>query len=222
MYKIFIFSILLQLSLFALTIEQTPIKFEKKRIELTKEYIKIHYNLDVADIKIIPKIIVLHHTAINSYEKSLGRFTSQILLTDRPEIASAGAVNVSAHFMVEKDGTIHQLMPLNFMARHVIGLNYNAIGIENVGGENSVDNLTKAQLEANIFLVNYLKKEFKTIEYVIGHYEYRCFEGTKLWLELDPNYRTKKDDPSVRFMNELRSDINGFKSAPCPKINHDK
>jgi beta-N-acetylhexosaminidase len=194
---------------------QTPIKFEKKRIDLTKEYIKTHYNLDVDNIKIVPKIIVLNHTAINSYEKSLNRFKSQTLPSDRPEIQSAGALNVSAHFMVERDGSIHQLMPLDIMARHVIGLNYNSIGIENVGGENSADNLSQAQEKADVFLINYLKKKFPSIEYVIGHYEYRCFEGKKLWLELDDGYRTKKDDPSVRFMNEIRKDIKGFKVAPC-------
>ena len=215
MYKIYFLTLLTPFILMAFTIQQTPIKFEEKRIELTKEYIKIHYKLDVKDIKIIPKIIVVHHTAIDSYEKSLGRFKSQILPTDRPEIAAAGAVNVSAHFMIEKNGTIHQLMPLIFMARHVIGLNYNAIGIENVGGENSVDNLTKKQLEANIYLVKYLQNKFKTIKYLIGHYEYRCFEKDKLFLELDPNYRTKKDDPSPRFMNELRENIQDLKAAPC-------
>lgn len=217
MYKIYLLSILIPISLVAFKIEQTPIKFEQKRIDLTKEYIKNHYNLDVKNIKIIPKIILIHHTAINSYEKSISRFKSQTLPSDRPEIQSAGAVNVSAHFMVERDGRIHQLMPLDFMARHVIGLNFNAIGIENVGGEKSADNLTKKQLEANIFLINYLKDKFKTIEYLSGHYEYRCFEGTELWLELDDNYRTKKDDPSVRFMNELRKNIKDLKAAPCSK-----
>ena len=64
-----------------------------------------------------------------------------------------------------------------------------------------------------------LKKKFETIEYVIGHYEYRCFEKHGLWLELDENYRTKKDDPSVRFMSELRTNIKGFKEAPCKGIN---
>jgi beta-N-acetylhexosaminidase len=206
----------------ALHIEQTPIEFSNKRIKLTKQYIKMHYNKDVKDIKIIPKIIVIHHTAIDTYEKSLARFTSETLPADRAEIQAAGAVNVSAHFMVEQDGTIHQLMPLDYMARHVIGLNYNSIGIENVGGENSADNLTQKQLEANIYLVNYLKKRFRSIEYLIAHYEYRCFESHELWLELDDSYRTKKDDPSVRFMDELRKNIKDLKPAPCDKNQDDK
>ena len=221
MFKLLLFTILLPLSLMALHVENTPINFTSKRVQLTKEYIKTHYDLDVKDIKIIPKIILIHHTAIDSYDDSLKRFIHDTLPSDRPEIQNAGLLNVSTHFMVEPDGTIHQLMPLDFMARHVIGLNYNSIGIENVGGENSADNLTKEQLQANIYLVNYLKQKFKTIEYVVGHYEYRCFEGTSLWLEKDDGYRTKKDDPSERFMNELRKNIKGFKSAPCSKKSYD-
>lgn len=215
MNRFFLLALFLPIYLAALKIEQTPIEFGEMRVELTKEYIKSHYKLDVKDIKIVPKIIVIHHTAIDDYNDSLSRFTSQTLPSDRPEIVNGGAVNVSAHFMVERDGTIHQLMPLDFMARHVIGLNYSSIGIENVGGQNSKDNLTKEQLKANIELVAELKKRFPTIEYVVGHYEYRCFETDELWLEADRKYRTFKDDPSVRFMNELRANLSGFKGAPC-------
>ena len=215
MYKTLSLLLFLTISVFSFEITQTPINFGKTRVQLTKEYIKTHYDLDVKDIKIVPKIILIHHTAIDTYEDSIKRFTSETLPSDRPEIQSAGALNVSTHFMVEPNGTIHQLMPLDIMARHVIGLNYNSIGIENVGGENSKDNLTEAQLKANIFLVNYLKNKFDTIKYLAGHYEYRCFEGTKLWLEKDDGYRTKKDDPSPRFMQELRKNIKGLKVAPC-------
>lgn len=221
MYQLIAICFFIPISLLALKIEQTPINFSDKRVELTKEYIKEHYGLHVKDIKITPKIIVVHHTAIDDYKDSLSRFTSESLPNDRPDIKSGGAVNVSAHFMVERDGTIHQLMPLDFMARHVIGLNYNAIGIENVGGENSSDNLSKEQLKANIELANYLKEKFPSIEYMIGHYEYRCFESTPLWLEKDKGYRTQKDDPSVRFMNELRKNVKDLKAAPCVKVTND-
>ncbi|MEK6658889.1 MAG: peptidoglycan recognition family protein [Campylobacterota bacterium] len=215
MYKTFLLALFASLSLMALEIKQTPIEFGEMRVELTKKYIKSHYNLEVDDIKIVPKIVIIHHTAIDDFNDSFSRFTSQTLPSDRPDINNGGAVNVSAHFMVERDGTIHQLMPLDFMARHVIGLNYNSIGIENVGGQNSKDNLTKEQLKANIELVRELKKMFPTIEYVVGHYEYRCFEADELWLEADKKYRTHKDDPSVRFMSELRANLSGFKGAPC-------
>lgn len=218
MTRILLFLLSISLSLAAMQIKETPIVFGKTRVEFSKEYIKEHYGLEAEDIKITPKIIVIHHTAIDDFKDSFSRFISETLPSDRPDIKNGGAVNVSAHFMVERDGTIHQLMPLDFMARHVIGLNYSSIGIENVGGENSADNLTPEQLKANIELVGYLKEKFPKIEYVIGHYEYRCFEGTPLWLEVDDGYRTFKDDPSVRFMDELRAKIDGFKGAPCKGI----
>lgn len=215
MVRIVFFMMLFYIYAAALEIKQLPIDFGDTRVGLTKEYIKSHYGLDVKDIKITPRMIVVHHTAIDDFNDSLSRFTSQTLPTDRPDISNGGSVNVSAHFMIERDGTVNQLMPLDYMARHVIGLNYSSIGIENVGGENSKDNLTKEQLKANIELIKELKKRFDTIEYVIGHYEYRCFEGSELWLERDDGYRTFKDDPSVRFMDELRDNIKGFKAAPC-------
>ncbi|MBU1658513.1 N-acetylmuramoyl-L-alanine amidase [bacterium] len=199
----------------ACEIKQTPINFDESRVELTKKYIKSSYNLDVEDIKIIPKIIIIHHTGIDDFNTSLSWFIEPKLLNNRPYIAMAGNVNVSAHFMVEQDGTVHQLMPDNIMARHVIGLNYNSIGIENVGGADFKDNLTLAQLEANVRLINHLKKKYDTIEYVAGHYEYRCFEKNALWLEMNENYRTVKRDPSERFMRDLRKNIKGFKEAPC-------
>ena len=205
----------ISLTLMGYEIKQTPINFGEKRIELTKEYIKTHYDLNVNDIKITPKIVLVHYTAIDGFEKSLARFTSQTLPNDRPEISKASALNVSTHFMVERDGTIHQLMPLDFMGRHVIGLNYSSIGIENVGGEGYVENLTVEQLLANIFIVNYLKKKFPSIEYVVGHHEYRCFEKTELWLEKDDGYRTEKFDPGANFMRDLHANIKGFKKAPC-------
>lgn len=205
----------ISLSLFAYEIHQTPITFAEKRIELTKQYIKEHYDLEVQDIKIIPKIVLVHYTAVETFSKSLARFTDETLPNDRPEISKASALNVSTHFMVERDGTIHQLMPLDFMGRHVIGLNFNSIGIENVGGAGYKQDLTVEQLLANIFIVNYVKKKFPTIEYVVGHHEYRCFEKHELWLEKDDGYRTKKYDPGENFMRDLRANIEGFKVAPC-------
>ena len=185
---------------------QKPIIFTEKRKELTKEYIKQHYALEVKDISIVPQTIVLHWTAVMDLGKSFKRLNAQTLYSDRQDIASASALNVSAHFLVDRDGTIYQLMPDNWMARHVIGLNYSSIGVENVGGEaNKKEDLTPAQLQANIHLIEYLKAKYPTIKNVIGHYEYREFESSPLWLEKDAGYRTKKVDPGEEFMKNVRS-----------------
>lgn len=193
----------------AIEIKQMPIEFTQNRVELTKEYIKKSYGLDVENINIVPKIIVIHHTASDDLKESYDRFYPEVLLTDRKDIQKAGNLNVSAQFLVDSDGTIYSLMPETFMARHVIGLNFSSIGIENVGGKEK--DLTKEQLKSNIELVEYLKNKYKTIEYLIGHYEYTNFEKSPLFLEKDANYRTIKHDPSVEFMEELRKNFTDLK-----------
>lgn len=198
---------------FSLEIRQMPISFSEKRIELTKEYIKNRYDLEVNNINIIPKMIVVHHTGINSLEKSFERLNSEILFTDRKYIKKVSTLNVSAHFLVDTDGTIYSLMPETYMARHVIGLNYSSIGIENVGGQNKDIDLTKEQLDSNIKLIKYLKNKYKTIEYLIGHYEYKDFSNHYLFLEKDKNYRTRKSDPSVSFMEKLREVFTKLKAS---------
>jgi beta-N-acetylhexosaminidase len=184
-----------------------PIDFGSQRIEGTKEYIRTHYGLSVKDITIKPKMIVLHWTAIPTLEKSFA-FLKPQALGDRPDIKSGGNVNVSAHFLVDRDGTIYRLMPETYMARHIIGLNYSAIGIENVGGKNNnTDDLTSAQTKSNIALVKYLKTKYQNIEYLIGHHEYARMKNTQYWLEKDDSYFTQKSDPGDRFMKSVRDNV---------------
>ena len=192
------------------SIIQKPIIFTDKRKDMTKEYIKTHYGLRVRDIKIKPKMIVLHWTSDMDFNKCFKRLNAEELYGDRNDIASASALNVSAHFLVARDGTITQLMPDNWMARHVIGLNYSSIGVENVGGEdNSKEDLTEAQVQANIKLIKYLKAKYPSIEHLIGHHEYREMENSPLWLEKDARYRTEKVDPGEKFMNAVREGLDG-------------
>jgi len=205
------------LSAESLKIINKPIEFGSKRIEMTKSYIKQHYGMSVKEITIQPKIILLHWTAEISFEKSFNRLNPEKLLSDRKDIVKASALNVSSHYMVDRDGTIYRLMPDNWMARHVIGLNYSTIGIENIGGKgNKAEDLTPAQLKSNIALVHYLKNKYPKIEYLMGHYEYRQMEKTSLWLERDKGYRTVKNDPGKKFMSDVRKAVKplGLKAPP--------
>ena len=178
-----------------------PIDFGKERIAMSKAYIKSHYGITTDTIQITPKIILLHWTAEMDLDKSFGRLKPEKLLSDRKDIMKASALNVSAQFLVARDGTIYRLMPENWMARHVIGLNYTSIGIENVGGKGDhKDDLTPAQVASNIALVRYLKAKYPSIEYLVGHHEYRAMEKTPLWLEKDTGYRTAKNDPGDAFV----------------------
>ena len=185
------------------------------RNQLTLEYMEERYDV-VQDIpNIDPKIIVLHWTVFPTLEESYEAFKSPTLPDYRPDIEDISGLNVSAHFLIDRDGTIYRLMPETTMARHVIGLNHSSIGVENVGGTDK-NPLTEAQLESNIWLVRYLASKYD-IEYLIGHYEYTNFENHKYWLEKDDNYRTEKDDPGLDFMTKVRNATSELKFKPVPE-----
>jgi N-acetylmuramoyl-L-alanine amidase len=185
-------------------IRERPISFSEWRRDATLRYIAEHYGQASTDISITPRIIVLHWTAIDDLERTFETFDREDLGTGRRDLGAPGQVNVSAHFLVDRDGAIYRLMPETWMARHVIGLNLAAIGVENVGGGRGVDNMTRRQIRANIRLVRHLVETYPAIEYLIGHSEYREFEGHPLWRERDPEYRTSKIDPGERMMSAVR------------------
>lgn len=200
-----------------LEIHDHPISFSEDRHNAILEYIAEHYGKQPVDISIVPEIIVLHWTAIDGFEDSFRAFNPETLRGSRPDLGSAEQANVSIQFLVDRDGTVYRLMPETWMARHVIGLNYSAIGVENVGGGDSIDNMTDEQIKANIELVSYLVEKYPTIRYLIGHSEYQQFEGHPLWLELDESYRTEKVDPGDRFMNAVRDAVANLRLEGPPK-----
>ena len=194
-------------------IEQKPVQFDSTRTALSLQYLEQHYGMNQKEPTIIPRMIVVHWTAIPSFDKSFNVFDPPTLRDTRPDIKNAGALNVSAHYLIKRDGTIFQLLPDTLMARHVIGLNHTAIGIENVGSKSQ--RLTKAQLKANAWLVAHLTREHD-IEYLIGHYEYPLFEDHPLWKEIDDGYRTEKTDPGKGFMKKLRSRVDSLELGGAP------
>ncbi|MDF3054648.1 MAG: hypothetical protein K0Q74_555 [Gammaproteobacteria bacterium] len=202
---------------------QKPICFNSIRIDLTRRYMLDHYGMASSDININPSMIVLHWTNIPTLEASFDCLYPP-LLSNRPELESqVMALNVSAHFLVDRDGSIYQLMPINWMGRHVIGLNHAAIGVENVAEagfmEKHACSLTDKQVDANIALVRYVCEKLKTITYLIGHHEYHLFRGSHLWLEKNPHYFTEKQDPGDAFMEAVRMKTKDLSLArlPLPK-----
>lgn len=181
-----------------------PVVFNAERKKLSLEYMKARHGIVQDSATIVPKMIVLHWTAIPSLEASFDVMNPAVLPGARSGIAGASSLNVAAQFLVDRDGTIFRQLPETAFARHVIGLNHCAIGVENVGSGKMP--LTKKQLEANEDLIRYLKKKYD-IQYVIGHHEYKTFIGHELWKETDPNYLTSKSDPGDEFMRKIRERI---------------
>lgn len=214
--KILLFTLLLS-SHFAvaqeINIVDKPIIFDATRTKLSLDYLKRRHALTQEEPTIKPKMIVLHWTASRSLMGTYNAFNKSILPSGRKNLTGASSLNVSSHFLVDRDGTIYQLLPDTTFARHVIGLNYCAIGIENVGSNDYP--LTKAQLLANEKLVRYLNKKYK-IQYLIGHYEHTLFKNTSLWRETDPYYQSGKIDPGKTFMRNLREELQdlNLKGAP--------
>lgn len=178
----------------------------ERRLELTRKYVKTHYGLDSAKL-IDPKIVVVHATEIATLDATLKSFEPDAIAPARAYLNEHGDVNVGVHFVVDRDGTVYSLLPLDVIGRHAIGFNHVAVGIENVGFS---DKLTKEQLDADAGLIADLAKRLPTLKYVIGHHEYvdKKRPHYVLYRELDPKYApTQKSDPGPAFMRDLRAKL---------------
>lgn len=191
-----------------------PITWNQEREELSIKYLKDRHGLDKNTASIDPKMVVVHWTAIDNIEVTFDVF-DPATLAGRPDLTGASNLNVSSQFLIDRDGTIFRLLPDTTFARHTIGLNYLAIGVENIGSDDMP--LTKEQLKANEELIRYLEKKY-AIDYVIGHHEYQNFQTTDLWKEANPDYRTIKTDPGDTFMNKLRKNLSDLKLKPVPTL----
>lgn len=192
---------------------QLPINYSKERNELSIEYLKQRHGLNQANPTITPKIIVLHFTGFGDIKTIHAYFNAEKIEESRQINKKVSTLNVGSHYLIDRDGTVYQLIADTLFARHVIGLNYCSIGVENIGSEK--EPLTNDQIIANVKLVRYLNSKYK-IDYLIGHDEYLNFRNTPYWKETDPKYITIKRDPGKSFMEAVRlqtRDLN-LKSKP--------
>ncbi|REG81230.1 N-acetylmuramoyl-L-alanine amidase [Algoriphagus antarcticus] len=191
-----------------------PITWNQEREELSLQYLKTRHGLEQKTASIAPKMVVVHWTAIDNIEVTFDVF-DPATIAGRADLTGASNLNVSSQFLIDRDGTIFRLLPDTTFARHTIGLNYLAIGVENIGSDAMP--LTKKQLKANEELIRYLERKY-AIDYVIGHHEYQNFQNTELWKEADPDYRTVKTDPGDAFMEKLRKNLSDLNLKPVPTL----
>jgi hypothetical protein len=124
-----------------------------------------------------PKVVVLHHTAGATWQPAWWTFannTAYASIPGKPE-----KPGVSAHFIIDKDGTIYQCLPLSVRGRHAVGMNWTSIGIEFVQEMKSGKDghwmdrqilARKAQANAGLRLVRYLRARFDIKKSdVVGH-----------------------------------------------------
>lgn len=178
------------------------IPWSEHRDKLGDEYTLEHYGKICRTI--VPRAVVVHWTAFGTLE-SVWKYFSAAQITDGS--IDDGTLNVASQFLVDRDGTIWRLMPETNFARHAIGYNHCAIGIENVGGYNGREDLTDAQLAANVRLIKYLHEKYPTIEFVFGHYQQDAARASGLHIELVEGYYAGKPDPGPKFMRGLRDQL---------------
>lgn len=196
-----------------LEIISKPINYDQERINLSIDYLRERHGLIQKSPRISPKIIVLHYTAGGTLTSNFNYFNPSRIENSRALNKAHSPLNVSAHYLIDRGGEIYQLMDETWFARHTIGLNYCAIGIENVGSKSQP--LTDAQVEANAKLIRHLKERYP-IEYVIGHNEYGKFRGSNLWKETNTSYFTGKEDPGTFFLQKVREKIKDLKLKSEP------
>ena len=108
-------------------IVQRPIPFGAKRRAEMRAYARRHYGIDDFHLR-DPKVIVEHYTVTTTFQAAYATFANDV-----PDVELHELPGTCAHFIVDKDGTIYQLVSLTIMCRHTVGLNWTAFGIEQVG-----------------------------------------------------------------------------------------
>jgi N-acetylmuramoyl-L-alanine amidase len=146
----------------------SPIPFGAKRKAETVAYTRRHYGSFLTPTWRLthPRVIVIHYTEA-SYSSTFNTFASDVPDSELHELPAT-----SAHFVIDSDGTIHQLVALGTMARHTVGLNWTAFGIEHVGFSDAQVLGDRRQITASLHLVHWLRCRYGIdIKNVIGHNE---------------------------------------------------
>jgi N-acetylmuramoyl-L-alanine amidase len=155
------------------------IPFPDSRKQEMRAYAQRHYGLNTFRL-VRPQVIVEHFTVIETFGPVFDTFAAnKAHLGELP--------GTCAHFVIDADGTIYQLVPLGLMCRHAVGLNHTAIGIEMVGQSDQDILGNPPQLRAALDLTLWLMQRFGIeLRNVIGHNESLT---SPLHRELVPSFR---------------------------------
>jgi beta-N-acetylhexosaminidase len=143
-----------------------PIPMTAKRLAETAAYARRHYGIGTWRIQ-GPHVLVEHYTAATSFASTYATFSADVPDSELHELPGT-----CAHFVIDRDGTIYQLVPLTLMCRHTVGLNWTAIGIEHVGMSDAQVMGDRRQLRSSLALTRWLQQRFGILtRNVIGHAE---------------------------------------------------
>ena len=142
------------------------IPFGAKRKAEMARYAQRHYGFSDYRLR-NPHVIVEHYTATTTFSAAYNTFAP-----DTPDSELHELPATCAHFVIDRDGTIYQLVHLSIMCRHTVGLNWTAIGIEHVGMSDAEVMDNAAERRSSLQLTRWLRCRFGIrVRDVIGHNE---------------------------------------------------
>jgi beta-N-acetylhexosaminidase len=142
-----------------------PIPFGAARLAETVRYARKHYGITSYALR--PRAIVEHVTATSTFSAAYNTFAADV-----PDAELHELPGTCAHFVVDRDGTIYQLVRTNVMCRHTVGLNWAAIGIEHVGSSDAQVLGDAVQMRSSLALTLWLMWRYGIpLANVIGHNE---------------------------------------------------
>ncbi|HEY2788321.1 MAG TPA: peptidoglycan recognition family protein [Gaiellales bacterium] len=168
-----------------------PIPFPPQRLAETAAYATRHYGIDTWHLR-HPRVIVEHYTGSTTMISAWSLFAQDVPDSELHELPGT-----CAHFVIDRDGTIYQLVPLDVICRHTVGLNATSFGIEHVGMSDAEVLADPAQMRASLHLTAWLMQRYHiALGDVIGHAESLT---SPYHHELDPAWRcqTHADFPTV-------------------------
>ena len=129
-----------------------PISFPPIRRQEMADYAFRHYGIRTFRL-MRPQVIVEHVTVSTTFAPVFAEFSRDV-----PDYELHELPGLCAHFVIDRDGTIYQLVRLKTMCRHTVGLNWTSFGIEHVGTSDRqiLDNPAQmsASLSLSFWLVN--------------------------------------------------------------------
>jgi N-acetylmuramoyl-L-alanine amidase-like protein len=142
------------------------IPFDSRRKAEMLAYARRHYGLGTYRL-VDPHVIVEHFTATSTFAQTYNTFAPDVPDSELHELPGT-----CAHFVVDTDGTIYQLVSVTIMCRHTVGLNWTALGIEMVGTSDAQILHRPRQIDAALALTRWLRCHFNIqLRNVIGHNE---------------------------------------------------
>jgi hypothetical protein len=201
-----------------LEINDRPIEFEALRSKLTQEYLKKHYGVSLKSIDFSPnalKMIIVHRSKTGDLSDFFESVRKSILPgTQEFEDDENADVNMSTHYVIDRDGAIYSLMKDFQIARHSVGLDRSAIGITVIGA--ATDELSDKQVVGTAMLIRYLKSKYSELTWLISDGETSSFQDSSFWEERLPFVRDRAREPGAPFMDKLRRFVVDleFKSSP--------